>query len=419
MGSLSPSFIENFSGKILFDYVWWVLREAQKRKITTLYFLARDGYLLREIAECFCRHFGLEISCRYLYCSRASVRMPSYHLIGEEAFQLLTVGGYRITLRSLLRRAELTPEEREAVYRDMGLCDVDENRILQRNEFEEIRNRLLKSNVFRAYVMEKSKTAYPNAIGYFRQEGLLEQTELAIVDSGWAGSMQRSIRQLLSAAGFQGQITGFYFGLYRAPQEPADGTFLSWYFNEKGRTAYKIPFCNNLFECLLSAPHGMTTTYALQNGEYVPVMPANHTESQLLFIQEHIHAVLEYTERRLKTIEFEAFQEQECRKETYQAVKRYMGHPTLEEVQQLGQFLFCDDVTEDYQLKLADASQIAALKGYRILPRIMRRLLKRPAKKVAPELLWPYGTIAYLPFWKRLWYRSNLCAWNWLRYTFF
>lgn len=419
MGSLSQSIIENFSGKILFDYVWWVLREAQKRRIATLYFLARDGYLLREIADCLCRQFGLAISCRYLYCSRASVRMPSYYLIGEEAYRLLTVGGYHITLRSLLRRAELMPDEREAVYRDMGLCNVDETRILQRNEFEKIRNQLLDSEVFRSYVVEKSKAAYPNAIGYFRQEGLLDQTELAIVDSGWAGSMQRSIRQLLSADGFKGHITGFYFGLYRAPQETADGTFLSWYFDEKGRTAYKVPFCNNLFECLLSAPHGMTTTYALQKGRYIPVMPSNHTEQQLLFIQEHIRSVLEYTERRVKTINFQSFQEQICRKETYQVVKRYMGRPTLEEVHLLGQFLFCDDITEDYQLKLADSSQIEALKGYRILPRVMHRLLKRPAKKATPELLWPNGTIAYLPFWKRTWYRLNLYVWNWLRYTLF
>ena len=83
---------------VLYGYVCWVLKEAEKRGICTLYFLSRDGYILRKIAQQICEKKKMRIECRYLYCSRASLRMPAYHLIGEEAYRLLFQGGYHVTL---------------------------------------------------------------------------------------------------------------------------------------------------------------------------------------------------------------------------------------------------------------------------------------------------------------------------------
>ena len=46
--------------------------------------------------------------------------MPSYHLIGTEADELILLGGYRVTLCSLLQRIELTATERAEVYAECG-----------------------------------------------------------------------------------------------------------------------------------------------------------------------------------------------------------------------------------------------------------------------------------------------------------
>ena len=223
-----------FAGPILFNYVWWVLHEAEKRELKRLYFLARDGYLLCEMARLFCRRFQLPVSCRYLYCSRASLRMPSYHLIGREAMELLTLGGYQVTLCSLLQRAQMDPEERRAVYESLGWHGVDENRLLQRGELDRVRAQLSQCALYRDYVQQKSAAAYGPAVGYLRQEGLLDGGQVALVDSGWTGSMQRSLRQLLEAEGFAGEITGFYFGMYAPPKEPRDGTYLTWFLTTPG-----------------------------------------------------------------------------------------------------------------------------------------------------------------------------------------
>lgn len=413
---LEKSLNWSFSGPILFNYVWWILHQAYEKGFHRLYFLARDGYLLREMAQHFCQQFRLQIECRYLYCSRASLRMPSYCLIGEEADELLLQGGYQVTLRSLLQRADLNEAQQKMVCADGKIDQMDKERLLSRTEREMVCGVLRNSRVFHSYVYEKSRVAYDNAIGYLRQEGLMDQDEVVLVDSGWTGSMQRSMRQLLESAGFSGHLTGFYFGMYAAPKEPADGVYLTWYFDHNGAAADKIPFCNNLFECILSAPHGMTTGYRREAENYIPILMPDPAESELQMITRQVQEVLDYCEARLLQISFEDFHPAELRKDTRRRIWRYMAHPTGEEAAHWGKFLFCDDVTEGYRLSLANQKQLDILRGYSIPARVIRRILRRPAGNVMPELLWPYGTMAFLPRWKRWWYRLNVYVWEWLRY---
>ena len=81
MDAFTKKLYETFPGRLMTDYVWWVLQEAEKAGIKTLYFLARDGWLLREIGLVICEHYSLDIECKYLYCSRISLRTPSYLLL--------------------------------------------------------------------------------------------------------------------------------------------------------------------------------------------------------------------------------------------------------------------------------------------------------------------------------------------------
>ena len=66
MSELGQNLVQKFVGPMLLNYVWWILHQAHQKGLQRLYFLARDGYLLREIALQFCAQFGLKIECRYL-----------------------------------------------------------------------------------------------------------------------------------------------------------------------------------------------------------------------------------------------------------------------------------------------------------------------------------------------------------------
>lgn len=411
---LTETLSKEFAGPVLFHYVWWVLYHAMERDIKTIWFLARDGYLLREIALRFCEKFQLPIDCRYLYVSRASLRMPTYHFIGDEAWELLTYNGYYVTPRSLLQRAELNQEQRGAVYEDCGMEVPDETCILSHAEVDAWRTALKNSRAFQKFVLEKSKAAYQDTVGYLRQEGLFDQERAALVDTGWTGSMQRSLRQLLQSDGFDGGFTGFYFGMYVPPRSSMDGTYLTWYFDHASSPRSKIPFCNNLLECMLPAPHGMTVGYQSDGGAYTPVTLAAPEGEELARTQSHVNAVLGYTRDRLEQTNFEAFCPKLAIRDTRKLINRYMAHPSRDEAACLGRALFCDDITEAYRLSLADETQVQALKGYSVPVRVWRRLFSK--KITAAQLFWPYGTIAFLPKWKQWWYRWNVYIWEWLRY---
>ena len=406
------------SGPVLFNYIWWILREAQQKNIRTLYFLARDGYILRDIAERFCEKFKIDIKCKYIYCSRAALRMPIYHLIGEEAYDLLLLGGYRVTLKSYLQRLELNDAERKRVYVDCGLEKIDEDRALGRSEQRMVREKLKRSICYRMLMEEKSKAAYPSAIGYLKQEGLFDHESLAIVDSGWTGSMQRSLRQLLQSAGYQGRLTGFYFGMYKEAKSPEDGTYLTWYFTHSKDAWKKILFSNNLFECILSAPHGMTVGYATcaDNNRYIPILLESISSKNEVWITNQINAILHYTNKRLEKIRFEDFDEEAALKNTRKRISRYMVHPTREEAEYYGRVVFCDDITEAYYFRLAEEKQTYMLKNYLILTRMWQRMFKK-RRGQQEELFWLYGSIAFLPSWKQHWYRLNVYIWEWVRYA--
>ena len=404
---------DEFSGPIIFGYVWWVLHEARARGIKRLYFLARDGYTLLRVARLFCERFSLPIECRYLYCSRMALRMPTYHFIGEEAYDLLLQWGYRVTLRSVLLRVDMDEEERRRVYAECGLSGEDEDRPLSKQEFADIAARIRRSRTFRAWVYDRSEAAYGPAVGYLRQEGLFGQDIVAVVDSGWTGSMQRSLRQLLEYAGYEGKLTGFYFGMFESPKCPADGEYLTWFFDAGGRAVDKARFCNNLFECLLAAPHGMTAGYREAHDRYEPILLPPPEDGETAMIQEQSDGIAFYAAQRVETVDFDPFDTAAARRDTAERIRRYMFRPTRAEAAYYGGLRFSDDVAESYRLSLAGGEQTQALRDYLFLRRAARRLR---GKKPEGELFWPYGTIAFLPGQKQRWYRASVFAWEGLKH---
>ncbi len=403
---------DDFPGKLMTDYVWWVLQEAEKEGIKTLYFLARDGWLLRKIALVICEHYKLDIACKYLYCSRISLRTPSYWLIGEEAFDLLLCGGYQLRLDSILQRAQLSEEERQAVYKSCGWNIEDESKLLSWAAFKEAANTLRGDRVYRKYVLEKSRAAYPAAMAYLKQEGLLDADRIAIVDSGWTGSMQRSLRQLLESAGWKGKLDGYYFGMYKSPQDERDGRYHTWYFSGEGFWKQKARFSNNLFECLLSAPHGMTSGYRMEGEAAAPVLMPPPTKSKIEQIEAYALCVTQYTSRQAQ----QDFWRKIEWTETDRIITRYMYYPTEEEAFVLGQMMFCDDITEAYQCPLADRTMIREMKRYTIPGRVKERFFSGKKQAAGPGLYWQYGTIAFMPKRKAEWYRTNVFIWQYVKY---
>lgn len=276
------------------SFIIWVLKVALKKKISRLYFLARDGYFMYTTAMRLCERLQLPIECRYLSCSRYSVRIPMFHFDMSGAFDYIVRGGIDVTLDKVLNRAGLSDADKANVIRDIG--DEFADGVIPYAALPKLRMRLEVSDVFIDAVKKRSEAAFPEARAYLEQEGLFEETSYAFVDSGWTGSMQKVIGQLLERCGQKRKLHGFYWGLYELPQDVNTEDYECFYFGPTFGFKRKVGFSNCLFESVFSAPHGMTLWYE-QSGERVEPVYADIRESNKRFNDETGRYLEEFTEK--------------------------------------------------------------------------------------------------------------------------
>lgn len=404
------------SGPVFLNYVLWVLKNAEEKNIKVLYFLARDGFLLYKIARLLCKQLNLDIECRYLYCSRYALRMPTYHFIEDnELKSLIFTNSNEITLKNIFSKTEFNLGDIREVLKDSHLS-INIEKKLTFNELKYIEDLIIKNKVYKKKLTQKSIVAYKDIVEYFNQEKIFNYKHIGIVDSGWTGSMQRSLRQILEHSGSNIKITGFYFGLFSLKNDKQDGEYCSWYFTPKTHFWHKVLFCNNVLECMLSAPHEMTIGYQNENNKWIPKLKiAQNKEEFYNLVNEHIKGCLYYVWQNLNKYNLKNFDNQEALEYTFKILYKFTTFPSKGEVDLYNKFLFCDDVSEGYSQTIADETQIKLLHNYLIIPRIIRKILKK--NKNFMGLFWPNGTAAYLPKYKRWWYRLNIIVGDILRYV--
>lgn len=402
---------QKYAAPILTSYVWWILREAEKRHIECLYFLARDGLIMQRIAQQLCQQFGLRITCRYLYTSRMALRTPSYHLLSEEEMsEQLLCYSYQVTPDSLLRRVIEDAETRGEILNEIGVPLDKRDTLLTRIEAADLADQLRRNHAFLNEVQKRSVAAYQPTIAYFKQEGLLDSASIAIVDSGWNGTMQSGLRLLLDSAGYTGKITGFYFGLFREPAHDESSEYLAWYFAPKGGIVDKVKFSNNLFEWICAAPHGTTLGYEQQGARVEPVLAPSASLQQEKVIQHQIDVILSAVPEIIGMRRFDSFSESAAKRETRILINRFMYRPTQQTAGVFGATQFCDDICESYYSPLASPQQAVELKQYTVYAQIVRAL-KRDSQRMS-IIPWPYGAVAFLPLYKQGWYRTNIFLWE-------
>lgn len=204
---------ENEAEKNVYDYVLapalhgfvcWVLRKAVAAGTKRLYFLARDGYLMYQAADKICKKLQLPISCKYLSCSRYSIRVPMYHRNYTEALEYICRGGIDLTMDRILNRGALEEQEKQNVLEMLNeefqrnsqtMFQMQEN--IPYAKLEQIRQALEKNVYFRNCLESHSREALPGFEGYLEQEGLLDDIPSALVDSGWIGSMQKVLNDAI------------------------------------------------------------------------------------------------------------------------------------------------------------------------------------------------------------------------------
>ena len=274
---------------IYFGFTKWLYDLT--KNLDNLFFIARDGYIIKKIYEAFNK--DKKIHTGYLYCSRKSFVIPSlYKLPTEEMVNVLSImynPNVRCTLRQFLLNCEVS------------LDDVD-NDVLAAFGFQSLDILLTSDNIYNAKkllvtlsncIRKNLKDKYDLAVKYLKEKGVDDYSLINIMDIGWAGSIQSSIKRLLGK-----EINGYYFGTIDEDQKNGFSTMFGYFFDLSYELQNKQSVLDNvmMYELIFSAPHGSTIGYKEVDGKILPVLKSNREYNKIVecFQKSAINIVKEY-----------------------------------------------------------------------------------------------------------------------------
>jgi predicted HAD superfamily hydrolase len=277
-GSANPqqSFWEDFgyttAGPLYVGFTEWLMAQVAKHDLRTVYFLARDGFILQQLFKAL-RPPGLAaVETHYLYASRRALSFAAIRTIDEQALRFLTQSYSRNEVGVFLKRIGLDPQTHAGAIERAGFRNARQH-VKTNSDIERL------EQLFRSLsepICERAQSERTVMRDYLLNSDFSSGGRVALVDVGWNGSQQRAIQEILHSDGHLVHITGFYLGTF---------SFAAHLFDPKlAHDAYLFRLgqpreyqdlaagCVEIFDLLFSAAEGsLIRMERTSSGDFVPV----------------------------------------------------------------------------------------------------------------------------------------------------
>lgn len=194
-------------GPLLYGFVKWIYTEAYKEGIKQIMFLSRDGFVMKKLYDSL--GYNKDIPSLYIEVSRRSLRVPrlAKNSEYEKVMSSLSVPNMTNIIQIFDSLGLDADNYREQVKkhnfnftmrlkRDNLVCDEKMKEL-----YEEIHGELTKN----------ADDEYSKLMDYLKQFDFSKKT--AIVDIGWAGTMQKALTDTLNDMNIDNDIYGYYVGM--------------------------------------------------------------------------------------------------------------------------------------------------------------------------------------------------------------
>lgn len=279
---------------ILLPYVLWILDRAREQGIRRLYFVARDGYILKQMADKIIRANGDFIETHYIYGSRKAWRLPGISAANNDLVELL---GWshppKLDTPGKLADALGITEAELLSFLPQGL---EQEIRLSSYTLHVIAEHLNENATFKEFLFEKHKGEGRLVKEYLIENIDVRDNHFAFVELAGSGYTQKCLADMLaeirrerysSVKNEDYSIKTFYFKMDRINhwRECQQFVFLPEH-NVK----------NLIVEMVCRACHGQTVGYEERNGHVQPIL--DREGSQLLDYKydEYTEGILEYTD---------------------------------------------------------------------------------------------------------------------------
>ncbi|MCI8801090.1 MAG: hypothetical protein HFH88_14955 [Lachnospiraceae bacterium] len=257
-----------------------------RRGIDRLYFVARDGWILKQIADIIIRERQYSIQTFYIYGSRKVWRLPAYEGSVEDFNRILKWSNLdeTISLEDLAMVFQLEMDELRSFLPER-FQKGGENLQISGFQRDNICKHLMYNREFREYLVESQVEKRDLVIRYLQQEIDTSDSSFAFVELAGTGLTQKCLALLIGSF-YTGEIRNFYFKL-DSIQEKGQCSFLNFYPSNMERSY--------MLELLCRAPHGQTEGYREENGRILPVLDQVEGEQiKAYHLLQYRDAVLEY-----------------------------------------------------------------------------------------------------------------------------
>ena len=278
----------SLAGPILYPYVRWVLQESLKKGINRLYFVARDGWILKQIADKIIEKENYQINTAYIYGSRAAWRLPCYDGLKEDLGEIINYPNMDegISWKDLAKLFQLTLEELLLFLPEKTDILKSKERI-SRCEADTICKWLQEREAFRKYLIKSQMKNRELVIRYLQQEMDVSDDRYAFVELSGSGFTQRCLARILGNF-YTGEVKNFFYSFSDISDDNCCKFFL-FYPNDLKRYF--------MLELMCRAPHGQVTGYKEEAGIILPVLESREGEKIKSYgIEAYRDAVLAYVE---------------------------------------------------------------------------------------------------------------------------
>lgn len=246
----------SFAAPVLFNYVKWAIEQALARNFRTLYFVARDGFILKIIADIIIKTKNIDIKTKYIHGSRQAWRVVSdknvddlIDWIFDEYLEILTPEFLSVRLGV-------------SVNKIIELCGVASAKsLIDRKKVKDL------AGVFKTNIAVKNDIIAFNQKkisllkAYLVQEIEIENGSVALVDLFGSGRTQDCLSEILNDIK-PCVVSCFYITNFYA--QSTDRSVKLCYFLTERHARYWV-------ELICRADEGQTIGYKEENGKIVPV----------------------------------------------------------------------------------------------------------------------------------------------------
>ena len=273
-------------GPILYGYTRWLYNELSANNIDKVFFLTREGALLKAAFDMMYPDSNIE--SRLISVSRSATAVPllqeaeSFH----EILTYIFVSRAKFSLMNFYESCGLSEIEIEKIEEET--CIVKETPIskLTMDEKNIIFNRA------NPYIIKKSQEQKYLIKGYLENEGF--NGKVAVADVGWHGTIQNALQKIFP----ENEIYGFYVGRNTIKNSRPVKNAAGFLFddNKNKKILREVMFSVRIFEIFFLSTDGSTISYGYdKNKGYYPIKrKPEQTEANAYIINMLQNAALRF-----------------------------------------------------------------------------------------------------------------------------